>query len=150
MGARCWYGQDFDVWGACWVLAMWCLLVISRILPNSLYLLMWARNMENTLCHLPGFQYVHKGPFRHISRSDTLWLTPFIITKSGYVLSCCTGVHNSCDYTAHPVAHHNCHNCHGTACPVTPVHTKTVTVELFFLSLHDTNLSFSRNYFERS
>jgi len=40
-----------------------------------------------------------------------------------------------------------CHNCHGIACPFALVHTTTLTVELFTMSLHDTNLSFSRNYF---
>jgi len=57
------------------------------------------------------------------------WCLPQL-TK--YSLSCCTGVY---------------HNCHGIACPFALVHTTTLTVELLTMPLHDTNLSFSRNYF---
>lgn len=86
---------------------------------------------------------MYTRPIRHSSVVGTLYLIPFIMTKGG--MTC-------------PVAHHNHHstaillhwctpNCHSTACPVALVHTTTLTVKLFTMSLHDTVFSFSRNYF---
>lgn len=95
------------------------------------------------MCHVHRFRLMHTRPIRPSSVVGTLCLIPFIMTKGG--MACPVAHHNHCSTGI--LLHWCTQNCHSTAYPVAMVHTTTLTVGLFTMSLHDTDLSFSRNYF---